>query len=275
MDRYAVIGNPIEHSLSPFIHNEFAKQTQQSLSYEKILAPLDQLAETVQQFMQDGGKGVNVTLPFKEQAFALANKKSDLANQAGASNTLVFNKGEIFADNTDGTGLVQDLTNNHHYCVRQKRVLILGAGGAARGILGPLLSLAPDKLIIANRTASKAEELATLFSDLGQVSGVGFDELNDEPFDLMINATSAGLTGNALQLSPQLLSEDSCCYDLMFGSQTTPFLDWAKANNAALCLDGLGMLVEQAAAAFYLWRGVYPDTKSVIAACKITATKQN
>lgn len=265
MDKYAVIGHPVKHSLSPFVHAAFAKQTKQQLSYVAIEAPLDGFAQTITEFRRNGGKGANVTLPFKIEAFQLANESSDLAKLAGAANTLVFKTdGSIFADNTDGPGVVQDLTHNHHYSLRQKRILILGAGGACRTILGSLLAAAPAKLVLANRTKQKAVDIATEYQMRGQIEGIGLDELIEEPFDLIINSTSAGLTGAFMDLPGGLIGAHTWCYDLLYGDKKSSFLTWAENNHAAMRLDGLGMLVEQAAASFYIWRGIYPDTATVI-----------
>jgi len=266
MDHYAVIGNPIKHSLSPTIHREFAKQTQQDIDYIAIESPLDDFNKTLFNFRQQGGKGVNVTLPFKHQAFLLAAPHSDLAKQAFAANTLVFQEDNIiYADNTDGTGLIQDLTHNHNYSLQQKKILLLGAGGSAQGIVCPLLESAPTQLVIANRTPEKALQLAKQFEVYGNVLGRGMNDLNlaAGPYDLIINATSTGLSEQTLNLPSQLICKTTWCYDLMYG-KITPFLTWAQQHHADNCLDGLGMLVEQAAAAFYLWRGVYPDTQRVI-----------
>ncbi len=265
MDNYAVIGNPVSHSASPFIHQQFAIQTQQSLQYERIEAPLDGFEKIIKEFQAAGGKGASVTIPFKEQAFQLADQRSELAQQAEAANTLAFKEdGSIFADNTDGTGLVQDLTHNYDYCARQKKILLLGAGGATRGILGPLLDLAPKQLIIANRTKEKAILLAERVQLKGDVIGISLDEIEASPYDLIINTTSAGMTGNPLTLAKEIIGPNTYCYDIMYGKQTPPFLAWAQQHNPQHCMDGLGMLVEQAAAAFYLWCGVYPDTHPVI-----------
>jgi len=265
MDQYAVIGHPIKHSLSPQIHTAFAKQTEQDLTYSTIDAEPDQFKAAIQQFRDAGGRGLNVTLPFKEDAFQLANAHSDLATHCEAANTLAFKEdGVIYADNTDGTGLIQDLTNNHHVSLRQKHILLLGAGGAARGIAAALLKMAPEALIIANRTGSKAVALAEHFDYPGELKGVGLIAIEPYPFDVIINATSAGLTGSPLELPTEIIGEKTICYDVMYGAQNTPFLDWAKAQGATQYFDGLGMLVEQAAAAFYLWRHVYPETKPVI-----------
>ena len=266
MDQYAVIGNPISHSLSPDIHRLFAIQTGQELSYEKILAPLDLFEETVMSFIERGGKGMNVTLPFKEQAFLLATKKSQEAIDAEAVNTLVFHEnGVIEGHNTDGAGFIQDLTHNHHYSLRQKRILIIGCGGAVKGIIGPLLKQAPAQIIIANRTPEKSVGLARHFELMGHVEGCGLDGLSEGPFDLIIHGTSVRHP-EALAFPAELMSHQTWCYDLNYDrSQKTPFVQWADLNGAAKALDGIGMLVEQAAVSFRIWRGVYPNTKDVLA----------
>ncbi len=264
MDSYAVIGNPVSHSKSPLIHAEFAKQTEQALVYTAIEAPLDNFKETLKAFEASGGKGANITLPFKNQAFALADEHSDSALLAQAANTLVFRDNIIFADNTDGPGLIQDLTGNHHYSLRQKHVLVIGAGGATKGILGPLLAQAPAHLFVANRTPEKAFALAKQFEMHGEIDGVGLSDIEKKPFDLIINSTSASITGETLTLPEEIIGHKTWCYDLFYADEPTPFLAWAKQLGAENCLDGLGMLVEQAAGSFYLWRGAYPETKSVI-----------
>jgi len=264
VDNYAVIGHPVRHSLSPAIHTEFARQTGEILKYTAIEAPLDRFSATVRAFIQAGGKGINVTVPFKPEAYQLADERSELAEQALAANTLMFREdGSVFADSTDGIGLLQDLTGNHDYTLRQKKILLIGAGGAARCVLGPIISAAPAECVIANRTADKAYALAEQYQLQGQVQGAGLSELIAEPYDLIINATSAGLSGEAIDLPAELIASHTWCYDMVYGKEPTPFLQWAHRLGAQQCLDGLGMLVEQAAAAFYLWRGVYPDTKSV------------
>ncbi|OJW83908.1 shikimate dehydrogenase [Thiobacillus sp. 65-1402] len=260
-DRYAVFGHPIAHSKSPLIHAAFARQTGQDMTYEAILAPLDGFADSVAQFIAAGGRGANVTVPFKEQAFALASRLSPRAEQAGAVNTLTFDAGGIRGDNTDGAGLVADLTRNLHCVSGGKRILLLGAGGAARGVIEPLLDLRPAEFVIANRTVGRAQELAEQFGR--GVAACGFDALHT-PFDLVINATAASLAGELPPLSPRVFAAGALAYDMMYG-RDTPFLGFARAHGAATA-DGLGMLVEQAAEAFYLWRGVRPDTAPVIAA---------
>ena len=262
-DRYAVFGHPIAHSKSPQIHAAFARQTGQDMSYDAILAPLDGFAESVAAFIAAGGRGANVTVPFKEAAFRLASRLSPRAQRAGAVNTLSFDADGILGDNTDGAGLVADLTRNLHCALAGKRVLLLGAGGAARGVIEPLLDQQPAALVIANRTVSRAQELAELFGH--GVRACGFDAA-DTPFDLVINATAASLAGDLPPLSPRVFTADTLAYDMMYG-RDTPFLTFARTHGARTA-DGLGMLVEQAAEAFYLWRGVRPDTAPVIAALR-------
>jgi shikimate dehydrogenase len=262
-DRYAVFGHPIAHSKSPQIHTAFARQTGQDMTYEAILAPLDGFADSVAAFIAAGGRGANVTVPFKEEAFRLASRLSPRAQRAGAVNTLSFDADGILGDNTDGAGLVADLTRNLNCTIVGKRVLLLGAGGAARGVIEPLLDQQPAALVIANRTVSRAEELAELFGR--GVRACGFDAANT-PFDLVINATAASLAGDLPPLSPRVFTPDTMAYDMMYG-RDTPFLDFARTHGARTA-DGLGMLVEQAAEAFHLWRGVRPDTAPVIAALR-------
>jgi len=272
MDNYAVIGNPISHSKSPKIHMEFAKQAHQNIIYTAIESPLNGFIETLKEFEAAGGKGCNITLPFKKEAYKIATEQSELVQQAGAANTLVFRKNnEIYADNTDGPGLVQDITNNHHYILRQKNVLIIGAGGSVKCITGPLLAQAPARVIIANRTAEKAIAIAKQFEMHGEIDGMGLHEIpEEETFDLIINATSASITGHIPNISSNLIGKRTWCYDLFYSNEPTAFLMWAEHHGAEECVDGLGMLVEQAAIAFYLWRGVYPDTKPVIEMLRIS-----
>jgi len=262
-DRYAVFGHPIAHSKSPLIHAAFARQTGQEMTYEAILAPLDGFAESVTAFVAAGGRGANVTVPFKEEAFRLAGRLTPRARRAGAVNTLVFDTDGILGDNTDGAGLVADLTRNLYRTLAGRRILLLGAGGAARGVIEPLLEAQPAALVIANRTVGRAQELAELF-DRG-IRACGFDSA-DTPFDLVINATAASLAGELPPLSPRIFTPDTLAYDMMYG-RDTPFLAFARAQGAATA-DGLGMLVEQAAEAFQLWRGVRPDTAPVIASLR-------
>ena len=267
MDRYGVFGNPIAHSKSPLIHGMFAEQTGQALSYEALLAPLDDFAGFARDFFQDG-LGGNVTVPFKEEAFRLAGSLTARAQRAGAVNTLKkLDDGRLLGDNTDGAGLVRDLTHNAGFALRGKRILILGAGGAVRGILEPFLAEQPAEMSIANRTPAKAEALAEAFADLGNLRACGFD-YRDEAFDLIVNGTSASLAGDVPPIDPQLIRPGhTLCYDMMYGAQPTAFNRWA-AERGALTRDGLGMLVEQAAEAFYLWRGVRPLAEPVLQALR-------
>lgn len=266
IDRYAVIGNPIAHSKSPFIHARFAAQTQQQLTYDALLAPLDGFADTVQAFIAAGGKGVNVTVPFKLEAHALATSLTERARAAGAVNTLKFDGAAILGDNTDGIGLVHDIVRNAGVAIAGKRVLLLGAGGAARGAVLPLLDEAPAELVIANRTVAKAVELASVFAAKGKVAASDFTALQGA-FDIVINATSASLAANVPPIPAVVLGDDSFAYDMMYGSAPTVFMQFAARQGAAV-RDGLGMLVEQAAEAFFVWRGVRPDTAPVFAALR-------
>lgn len=264
-DNYAVIGNPISHSKSPLIHTEFAKQTEQDMEYTAIEVPLDDLPNSLKQLRDVLKlKGINITVPFKEQAWQQVEDKSDRAIRAGAINTIVFNQdGSMYGENTDGVGLCQDLTVNHQIDLKHKRILLLGAGGAARGVIEPLLAYQPAELFIANRTASKAVQLAQIFTELGNVKGSGFSDIQAE-FDLVINATAASLQGEVPPLPDKLLADKASCYDMMYSENDTAFVTWAKQHGAAKSIDGLGMLVEQAAEAFRLWRGVKPTTSSII-----------
>jgi shikimate dehydrogenase len=269
LDQYAVIGNPVAHSKSPFIHARFAAQTGQALEYTRILAEPEQFRLRVHNFFVAGGKGLNVTVPFKQEAFALADSLSPQATLAGAVNTLALDpEGRIHGHNTDGVGLVRDILGNLGQELRGQRILVLGAGGATRGILQPLLEQNPQSLFIANRTAAKARELAAIFSNLGSVQGGGFDEVEAQPVDWIINATAASLQGELPPLPPQIITRATRCYDLMYGTEPTVFCQWALTLGAGIAADGLGMLVEQAAESFLLWRGLRPDTTGVIEALR-------
>ena len=264
-DRYAVIGNPIEHSRSPLIHRLFAEQTGERLSYGRILGDPEDFEGEVRRFLADGGKGLNVTVPFKEAACALADRLSERAASAGAVNTLILlPDGRLQGDNTDGVGLVRDLTDNHGFRLQGARILLLGAGGAARGVVRPLLEGGPARLLIANRTAGRARDLAAGLRDLGEVAGCGLDQLQGQRFDLIINGTAAGLGGGVPAIPDDLLAPGGWTYDMVYGSEPTAFVRWGREHDAAQALDGLGMLVEQAAESFYLWRGVRPRTGPVI-----------
>ena len=274
MDNYAVIGNPIAHSLSPRIHGLFAAQTGQALSYGAILSPRDEFSATVEKFRQAGGLGLNVTLPFKEQAWEYVNHSSVRADRVRAVNLIRFDgPGKVFGDSTDGVGLVRDLSSNGVE-IRQKRVLLVGAGGAVRSVLGNLIGEQPASMTIINRTRSRAEQLSALFPEAGGMLSVkGFDELvgnqaASSPLDVVINGTSAGLAGQSLPLPDGVLAIGACCYDMAYGKAAAAFLDWAARNGAVIRCDGLGMLVEQAAESFYLWRGVRPEAQPVIDALR-------
>jgi shikimate dehydrogenase len=263
-DRYAVIGNPVAHSKSPLIHAAFARQTAQDISYERLLAPLHDFVGTLRQFRIDGGRGANVTVPFKEEAWRLADTRTPRAQLAQAANTLVFTDAGIHADNTDGAGLVTDILQNLGYALSGRRILLMGAGGAARGVIAPLLAEHPALLVIVNRTVIRANTLQHQFSPYGIVEACDYAALRGMQFDCIINATSASLSGELAPLPDGIFAPDSLAYDMMYGNAPTPFLGYAASHGAGTCADGLGMLVEQAAAAFELWRGVRPDTLPVI-----------
>jgi len=266
MDRYAVIGNPVEHSKSPVIHSEFARQTGQDIEYGQILSPLDAFRDTVLRFRDEGGKGLNVTVPFKLEAFQLTTTLTSRARHAEAVNTLKFEQDRIIGDNTDGAGLVRDIQNNLGIAIERKRILLLGAGGAAQGVLYPLLDQEPALLVIANRTLDRALEMQRKVEQRDvlsrTVSAQTYQSLEGLSFDIIINATSAGLTGSALPVPPGIFAADALAYDMMYGRET-PFMQFARREGAQVA-DGLGMLVEQAAESFYLWRDVRPDTRAVI-----------
>lgn len=263
-DLYAVFGNPIAHSRSPAIHTRFAAACAQDMAYEARLAPLDAFAASIREFVAAGGKGANVTVPFKEEAFRLCTALTPRAERAGAVNTLVFNGDSILGDNTDGAGLLRDIEHNLAQPLAGRRVLLLGAGGAARGALAPLLAAQPASLTIANISVDKAHELADGVADLGRVDALGFPDLAGRQFDVVINATSASLSGATLPLPSGLYAPGSLAYEMMYGKDETPFMAQARNDGAAQWVDGLGMLVEQAAEAFALWRGVRPPTASVL-----------
>ena len=269
MDNYAVIGNPIAHSLSPRIHGLFAAQTGQALSYRAIFSHPGEFSDTVEAFRQAGGRGLNVTLPFKEQAWEYVNDSSARADRVRAVNLIRFDGPDrVHGDSTDGVGLIRDLTGNGVQ-IRQQRVLLVGAGGAVRSVLGSLIDEQPASMTIINRTRSRAEQLLELFPEArGMLNVQGFDEPAGGPYDLVVNGTSAGLAGKPLPLADGILATSACCYDMAYGKAAQVFLDWAANNGAAKRCDGLGMLVEQAAESFYLWRGIRPETQPVIDALR-------
>jgi shikimate dehydrogenase len=263
-DRYALVGHPVAHSRSPLIHTVFARQTGQRLTYELIDAEPATFETAVRGFGAAGGKGLNVTVPHKQAAFALCKQASEAAAAAGAVNTINIVGGALEGHNTDGIGLIRDLTVNLRQALAGKRIVVLGAGGAARGIIGPLLNEKPAELMIANRTKDRADEVVAQFGGANLVAQ-GFEELAYlRPFDIVINATSAGLKGEPPPFPPALVGPRSFCYDLVYGSNDTPFVAWAKANGAARAVHGWGMLVEQAAESFAIWRGMRPDTKALL-----------
>lgn len=263
-DKYCVFGNPINHSKSPVIHTAFAHQTKQDIEYTATLAPVDGFADAVEEFIAAGGRGANVTVPFKREAFQLMTRLTPRAELAGASNTLIFEGDERVGDNTDGVGLLRDIMINIGYPITNRRILLLGAGGAARGIIGPLLEVHPQSLTIANRTVPSAKSLAEHFAHLGPISGCSYDDLAGHSFDIVINATSAGLTGEMPRLPEGVFAPGSLAYSMMYGPTSIPFQNTARKLGAAIVSDGLGMLVEQAAESFFLWRGVRPDCAPVM-----------
>lgn len=266
LDRYAVMGNPIGHSKSPLIHTLFAAQTGQALHYEAILVERGDFSAAVAAFRAGGGRGLNVTVPFKREAWLLAAWRTPRAERAGAVNTLWWDaEDRLQGDTTDGAGLVRDLRDNQGVQLMARRVLLVGAGGAARGVVEALLSERPRQLTVVNRTEEKAVDLAKQFAIQGPVSGCGFDALAGESFDLVINATAAGLSGEVPALHQDVFARGAVAYDMMYGTAPTAFVRWALQAGATRACDGVGMLVEQAAEAFGIWRGVRPETRPVIA----------
>jgi shikimate dehydrogenase len=268
-DPYGVVGHPVSHSLSPFIHGMFARETGQAMSYRIYDVSPGEFSSFVAGFFDRGGRGLNITVPHKIVAVDAANELTARAAHAAAVNTLALrDDGTILGDNTDGVGLVRDLCDNQGLVVTNRRVLIIGAGGATRGVLAPLLGLSPTIVVIANRTPDRAAALAAAFADLGATQGVGFEDVGSEPFDLIINATSASLSGDMPPVPPGVVGRATVCYDLAYGRAATAFIDWARAHGCAQALQGWGMLVEQAAEAFRLWRGIRPATGTVLMALK-------
>ena len=267
-DRYAVMGHPIAHSKSPFIHRRFAADTGEPVAYDALAVEPGGFRDAVERFRAEGGRGLNVTIPFKEEAFALSSRRSGRAERAGAVNTLWFEGTAVCGDNTDGVGLVRDLTRNLAVGVEGRSVLLLGAGGAARGVAGPLLDERPRRLVIANRTASRAVELARRFEGQGPVSAAALDALPAGGFDLVVNATAASLAGDLPPLPRGTLRTGGTAYDTAYAAQPTPFVAWGVGEGAAIATDGLGMLVEQAAESFRRWRGREPRTGPVIEALR-------
>jgi len=270
---YGLFGYPVQHSWSPFIHGMFAKQTGQDMEYRLFESPPERFRSEVLEFFRTGGSGVNVTVPHKRAATDLVNELTPRAQVADAINTIVRRDESLVGDNTDGAGLLADLTRNLRLNLSSPRILLLGAGGAARGALGPLLELKPRLLVVANRTAERAIEIAEDFAYLGPVSGCEFAKLENQRFDLIVNATSASLRGDVPAIPAGVVDSLTTCYDMAYGSGDTAFVTWAKARGAGRAEQGWGMLVEQAAEAFFLWRRVRPDTAPVLAALRTRATK--
>ena len=272
IDRYGVMGYPVSHSRSPVIHRLFALQTGENIQYELLQVAPEKLETAVRQFQRTGGKGLNVTVPHKAEVAKLCDQLSERAATAGAVNTMSFRDGEIHGENTDGIGLLRDLAINQNFTIEGSNILILGAGGATRGIVGPLLEMQPASLRIANRTIDKAEALAQHVSRSGPVSACRFNVIPvTEKYDLIINATSAGVKGDTPPYPEAAVAPDTFCYDLSYGLSPTPFSVWALEQGAERSVMGWGMLVEQAAESFHIWRGVRPDTAPVLRQMKITA----
>lgn len=268
-DRYCVFGNPISHSKSPLLHSKFASQTKQHLSYTAQCVDVDNFSNAAELFFSEGGKGLNITVPFKHDAFDFAAALTQRAKRAGAVNTLFLNEdNHIIGDNTDGIGLVTDITQHLKWTIKNKNILIIGAGGAVRGIIEPFVKESPNSITIVNRTKAKAQQLATDFSDIFSIDACSYSELSERkqpiPFDIIINGSSASLSGELPPLPNNIINENSCCYDMMYAKELTPFLIWAKDKSALSISDGLGMLVCQGAESFSIWRGVQPETSSVI-----------
>jgi len=271
--QYGVAGHPVAHSWSPFIHGLIARETGQSMSYRLFDFSPEEFPGRVQEFFAQGGRGLNVTLPHKVAAVDVAHDLTARAAYAGAVNTLaVQNDGTVLGDNTDGAGLVRDLCDNLGIVVTHRRILIIGAGGAARGVLAPLLALEPTEIVIANRTPERAESLARAFVKLGTLHGVGFRYISGGAFDLIVNATSASLSGDIPAVPPSVIGPESVCYDMAYGKTDTPFVQWGIKLGCARGLQGWGMLVEQAAESFRVWRGIRPSTAPVLAALKERAS---
>lgn len=274
LDQYGVVGHPVAHSWSPFIHALFARETQQPIAYKLYDFAPDEFHGRVREFFQQGGRGLNITLPHKIAAVDLADELTARAAHAAAVNTFaVRNDGSLLGDNTDGAGLVRDLCDNLGIVITHRQILIVGAGGAARGVIAPLLALSPTEVVIANRTSERAESLAKSFEKIGSVHGVGFSQVANRPFDLIINATSASLSGEIPAIPREVIGPETVCYDMAYGKADTPFVRWAAKLGCVRAIQGWGMLVEQAAESFRVWRGVRPATAPVLAALKERAQR--
>ena len=269
VSNYAVFGNPVKHSKSPQIHSLFAKQTGIKLFYQAIEVPIDNFSNSVKLFSSQGGKGLNITVPFKEEAHSICTTLTHRAEISGSVNTIRFDeKSNAHGDTTDGQGFINDLTNNHEIDLQNKSILILGAGGSVRAILEPICNQKPGSIIISNRTVSRAGQLVEIFSDQGNIEAHSFSELSNHTFDLIINGTSLSLKGELPPIPETVINSNTCCYDLMYSDKDTIFMQWSREQGAAKVLDGLGMLVEQAAESFLIWHGVKPETASVINALR-------
>jgi shikimate dehydrogenase len=269
IDQYGVVGHPVAHSWSPFIHGLFARETGQAISYRLYDFTPEEFKARVREFFRLGGRGLNITLPHKIAAVEMTSELTPRAAHSGAVNTLAMQKdGTILGDNTDGAGLVRDLCDNLGLVIIRRRILIVGAGGATRGVIAPLLALEPAELIIANRTPDRARDLAAAFAKLGPVQGMSISDVNGGPYDLVINATSASLSGDVPPMSNTVVGPETVCYDMAYGKNETPFLQWSQRRGCARAVQGWGMLVEQAAESFRVWRGLKPGTATVLAALK-------
>jgi shikimate dehydrogenase len=268
-DLYGVVGHPVAHSWSPFIHGLFARETGQNLTYRMYDFTPEEFAERVREFFTLGGRGLNITVPHKIAAVGLASELTPRASHAGAVNTLAMQKdGTLLGDNTDGAGLVRDLCDNLGLVIIRRRILIVGAGGATRGVIAPLLALEPAEVVIANRTPERARDLAATFARLGTVRGMGINDVSGDPYDLVINATSASLSADLPPMSNTVVGPETVCYDMAYGKTETPFLQWSLRRDCARAVQGWGMLVEQAAESFRVWRGLKPATATVLTALK-------
>jgi shikimate dehydrogenase len=268
-DLYGVVGHPVAHSWSPFIHGLFARETGQAMSYRLFDFAPEEFEARVREFFAQGGRGLNITLPHKIAAVDIASELTTRAAHSGAVNTLAMRKdGTILGDNTDGAGLVRDLCDNLGLVIIRRRILIVGAGGAARGVIAPLLALEPAQVVIANRTPERAQNLAGAFAKLGPVQGVGLRYISGDAFDLIINATSASLSGDLPPMSNAIVGPETVCYDMAYGKNETPFVQWSLKRGCARAVQGWGMLVEQAAESFRVWRGLKPGTATVLTALK-------
>jgi shikimate dehydrogenase len=274
-EQYGVLGDPISHSQSPAIHNLFASQLHQTINYKAFHIIQNELKKFIIEYKKKGGKGLNVTLPHKTAVMEYLDEISPRAAKAGAVNTLIFDENKIIGDNTDGIGLINDLENNFHRNIKNKNILIIGAGGASRGIISPLMEKEPSSLTIANRTASKANQLVSRFQQYLNIDACGIDALKpDQPYDIIINATSAAITSTSIDFPYFIIAKNTICYDLSYGSSPTQFMLWAMENGAECAIQGWGMLIEQAAESYLIWRKIRPDTSAILKQLNINASSQ-